>query len=39
MIEFLIGCVVGGTVGMTVTCLCVVAGQADKEMNYTDSEQ
>lgn len=39
MIGFLIGCVVGGTVGMTVICLCVAAGQADKEMNLTDSEQ
>ena len=38
MIGFLIGCMVGGTVGVTAACLCVAAGQADRAMNRTDSE-
>ncbi len=39
MMEFLIGCVVGGTVGTVATCLCAAAGQSDKQLNHTDSEQ
>ncbi|MBQ8927511.1 MAG: DUF3789 domain-containing protein [Oscillospiraceae bacterium] len=31
MIGFLIGCMVGGTVGMTATCLCVAAGRSDRD--------
>ncbi len=30
MIGFVIGCIFGGTVGMTATCLCVAAKRMDK---------
>lgn len=39
MIGFFLGSLFGGTVGLVATCLCVVAGQADHEIHYTDSEQ
>ncbi len=38
MIEFIFGTFFGGIVGMTATCLCVVAGQADR-MNCTNSKE
>ena len=31
MIGFVVGMVVGGIVGMLVTCCCVAAGRADDE--------
>ncbi len=36
MIGFIIGCIVGGTVGVFAMCCCVAAKEADKGMNYTD---
>lgn len=36
MLGFVIGCIFGGTVGMTATCLCVAAKQADR---YLEEEQ
>ncbi|MDE6004009.1 MAG: DUF3789 domain-containing protein [Oscillospiraceae bacterium] len=30
---FIIGCMLGTVIGITITCLCVVAGQADQHMN------
>lgn len=39
MIGFLIGCIIGGTVGITAACLCVAAAQADREINRTNSER
>lgn len=36
MIGFIIGCMVGGTVGVFATSLCVAAGHSDREMNCTD---
>ena len=30
MIQFLAGTLVGGTLGVIVMCLCVVAGEEDK---------
>lgn len=36
MLGFVIGCIVGGAVGMTATCLCVAAKQADR---YLEEEQ
>lgn len=38
MIGFLIGCIVGGTVGMTATCLCVAAGQAERALEDAEHE-
>lgn len=38
MIEFIFGTFFGGIVGMTATCLCVVAGQADR-MNCTNPDK
>lgn len=38
MIGFLIGCMVGGTVGIFTMCLCRAAAEADRCMNITDSE-
>ncbi len=37
MLEFVIGCMVGGTIGMAVTCLCVVAGQADRNAGCSNA--
>ena len=39
LVGFLIGLLVGGTVGVITMCLCTAAGQADKYENYTDSEE
>lgn len=39
MIRFLIGCMVGGTVGVFAMCLCRVASNADKCMDSTDSDK
>lgn len=39
MIGFLIGCVVGGAVGVFAMCLCRVASDADKCTDYTDSDK
>lgn len=33
MIGFLIGAVLGGTVGVTAMCMCSVASEADRHMN------
>ena len=30
MINFFIGCLVGGMIGVFAMCLCTAAGQADK---------
>ncbi|MBR0484614.1 MAG: DUF3789 domain-containing protein [Oscillospiraceae bacterium] len=38
MMQVLIGCMVGGTVGAMAVCLCVAAGQADRKINYTNLE-
>lgn len=38
MIGFLIGLVVGGTVGAFAMCLCKAASDADKCMNQTNYE-
>ncbi len=39
MIGFILGTFFGSIVGMTATCLCVAARQADCRMNCTDSEE
>ena len=39
MIGFIFGTFLGGIVGMTTTCLCVSAGQADSRMNCTNPEE
>ena len=32
MLGFLIGCMVGGTVGVTAMCLCAAASNADRHL-------
>lgn len=39
MIGFIVGCMVGGTVGIFTMCLCRVASVADKCMDSTDFEK
>lgn len=39
MIGFIVGCMVGGTVGIFTICLCRVASEADKCMDSTDFEK
>lgn len=36
MIGFMIGCLVGSTVGILAASLCAAAGHSDREMNCTD---
>lgn len=38
MIGFIIGSMVGGTIGVFATCLCVAAGRADRGMDCTNFE-
>jgi hypothetical protein len=35
MLGFILGLLVGGTVGVITMCLCTAAGQVDKRENYT----
>lgn len=39
MIGFIVGCMVGGTVGIFTMCLCRAASDADKCMDSTDSDK
>ncbi len=39
MIGFIVGCMVGGTVGVFTICLCRAASDADKCMDSTDFEK
>lgn len=39
MIEFILGSMFGGAIGVFAACLCAAAGQADREMGCTDSEE
>lgn len=39
MLGFLIGFMVGGTMGVFTMCLCRAASDADKCMDYTDSDK
>ncbi len=39
MIGFIIGCVVGGTVGVVAMCCCITGKEADKYIDYTDSDE
>lgn len=39
MIGFIVGCMVGGTVGILTMCFCRVASEADKCMDSTDFEE
>ncbi|MDE6788491.1 MAG: DUF3789 domain-containing protein [Ruminococcus sp.] len=39
MIGFIVGCMVGGTVGIFTMCLCRAASEADKCMDSTDSDK
>ena len=33
MLGFVIGCMVGGTVGLVTACCCAAAGNADRHMD------
>lgn len=37
MLEFVIGCMVGGIIGTAVICLCVAAGQADRNAGRSNA--
>ena len=39
MIRFIVGCMIGGTVGIFTMCFCKAASDADKCMDSTDSEE
>ena len=39
MLGFIIGLIIGGTVGVFAMALCINAGQADKRENCTDSDK
>lgn len=39
MISFIIGCIVGGAVGILTMSCCVAAKNADKHIDYTDSDK
>ena len=39
MLGFIIGLIIGGTVGVFAMALCITAGQADKRENCTDSDK
>lgn len=39
LVGFLIGLFVGGTVGVFAMCLCRAASEADKCMDFIDSEE
>lgn len=39
MIGFIVGCMVGGTIGIFTMCLCIAASDADKCMDSTDSDK
>ena len=39
MLGFFIGLLVGAFIGITVMCLCTVAGQADKYENRTGKDK
>ena len=38
-IEFVIGCIVGGTVGVTAMCCFIVGKEADRRIDWTDSDE
>ncbi|MFR7867994.1 DUF3789 domain-containing protein [Ruminococcus bicirculans (ex Wegman et al. 2014)] len=39
LLGFIIGLIIGGTVGVFAMALCIAAGQADKRENCTDSDK
>ncbi len=39
MLGFIIGLMVGGTAGVFAMCFCTAASDADKCMDYTDSDK
>ena len=36
MLKFIIGTMVGGVFGVVTMCLCIVAGDSDKQLDKTD---
>ena len=39
MLGFILGLFIGGIIGVFAMCLCRAASEADKCMEYTDSEE
>lgn len=36
MLQFILGCIAGGALGVIVTCLCIVSGQCSREEERRD---
>ena len=39
MLEFMVGCMVGGTVGVVAMCLCNAASAADRFLDETNTKK
>ena len=39
MLGFILGCMTGGVLGITVMCLCVVSGRCSREEERRDSAE
>lgn len=39
MLGFILGCMAGGVLGVTVMCLCVVSGRCSREEERRDSAE
>ena len=39
MLSFILGCMAGGFVGVTVMCLCAVSGQCSREDERRDGTE
>ena len=39
MLGFILGCMAGGALGVTVMCLCVVSGRCSREEERRDSAE
>lgn len=37
--SHIITLIIGGVLGMTVTCCCVISGRADKQLGIEENEQ
>ena len=39
MIKFVLGCMLGGVISITTMCCCIAGKEADKHIDYTDSDE
>lgn len=37
--SYILTLIIGGVLGMTVTCCCVISGRADKQLGIRDEEE